>query len=687
MLAKSIQSLIFLLLAIPAFGQISSTFDNDAEGWVFRNASSAILQPVYSATGGNPGGYPSVTYSASTSAGAQVWIAPAKFLGNHAVLSLGLNLKFDLQQSQAGTSSSGFGDVRIVNGSNITLVYSLPAKPAVAPAWSSYSLKLDETQGWRVGSTTGLLATRSQVILALTSVTAIEVRGTYATNAAYVSGIDNVVLEQQVLSPAPVISSFSPAKALPGATVTISGSNFGTAADNVVYIGNRRAEVKSASSTQLTIEVPVNVPFGYITVFNKAIALAGTSATQFVPLFNGGGRIIPSSFEPRVDITSTTSVDGFKIADVDGDGLQDLVIASENNDRVEIFRNLGVTGTISASQFAPPFTLFTGRGSINGTGLRIADLDGDGVQDIITSGASTAFTGAFITFRNLSTPGSFAFEAPELWTGLQDDSPIIDVVDVDGDGRPDLMGCEGSAISAVTSYFWITQNISTPGNIEFAASRNFDFDLFSAVSGAYSGDLNGDGKPEIVVKTDFSNNLWLFENQSSPGRIALGTPFILDVPGTVYGGVNFFDLNEDGKTDLIWKAGSSVYVRTNSSTGGALKAEDFASGIQLSGDLGLYGGVGLADINGDGKADLITSDDADAGVYENVYSGGAFTTEAFIPAYRFQGLSNSTYPTTPVGQDLNGDGKPEMIFVITNTIPDRIGIFQNSNIRAPEISL
>lgn len=115
--------LLACLISISGTAQITSTFDTDADGWTFENNGTPVTVN-HNATNGNPGGFVATApYSANATATSQGWFAPAKFLGLHAARSFGMNLKFDLQQSSAGTASSGQGDVRI--RTTASLIYCL----------------------------------------------------------------------------------------------------------------------------------------------------------------------------------------------------------------------------------------------------------------------------------------------------------------------------------------------------------------------------------------------------------------------------------------------------------------------------------------------------------------------------------------------------------------------------------
>ena len=551
---KRIASFVFAFCLVGFYSkaQITSTFDTDADGWTFLNSTTSV-PVVYSATGGNPSGFVKATYSSNTSIAIQNWIAPSKFLGNHLLRSLGMNLKFDLQQSQVGTTG-GF-DVRIESG--LAYIYFvLPTKPAVAPAWSSYTLTLDETTAWKY-SAGNVTATREQIISVLRNVTSIEIRGTYTNNAVYTSGLDNVLLDQRTLTPAPVATLLSATSGKPGDVITISGSGFNaTPSANIVSFGtlaSTKAVVQSATTNQLQVVVPVGASYGPITITNIVTGLTSKTAIPFNPVFDGGGRIVPASFLNKFTI-STIFREGFFVGDIDGDGWEDFGVGNNDaDDAIDIYRNLGLGGNLSAASFDTKVSVSIpqlGGSGTNGAGLWFADLDGDGKLDAVSSNSTTAFNASFMTLRNISTPGSITFETPEYWTSASDETPISLIADLDGDGRPEIMGGEGAICGCVRTDFWFNQNISTPGNIEFGpASGLYNNSVINGFGGAQIGDLNGDGKGDLMVSHQGGSRFTVLQNTSVPGTPSFLNSFTFDTDRTM----RKKDVNIEGKKERIWR--------------------------------------------------------------------------------------------------------------------------------------
>ncbi|MBX2942088.1 MAG: gliding motility-associated C-terminal domain-containing protein [Cyclobacteriaceae bacterium] len=196
-------SLCFVLFIVSAKGQIISTFDSDADGWTgIDNLTGS--NPTYQSNGGNPGGYIEVVDGVQGTA--TYFNAPAKFLGNRSS-SYGATLRFDLQVSITPNSSTA--GVRLIGG-GITLVKLLPDLPAVAPAWTSYTFKLDESEDWKIINTYGNIADAEDIKTVLGSLTAIGINGEYSTVADDGGGLDNVVLETTVVPDIEVYNGISP---------------------------------------------------------------------------------------------------------------------------------------------------------------------------------------------------------------------------------------------------------------------------------------------------------------------------------------------------------------------------------------------------------------------------------------------------------------------------------------------
>ena len=304
-------------------------------------------------------------------------------------------------------------------------------------------------------------------------------------------------------------ADFSPRSGAIGTTVTITGSNFSTTpADNIVYFGAVRATVSSATSTSLTVTVPVGATYAPITVTDLTTGLIAYSAKPFTVTFAGGGSISSSSFAAKVDFTTGIGPPDLAIADLDGDGKPDLAVTNMEGNTVSLFRNTSTSGSITSGSFAGKVDFTTGT---NPYMVAIGDLDGDGKPDLAVTNVNSNTVSVFrnTSTTGLITSGSFAAKV-DFTTGYWPRDVAIG--DLDGDGKPDL------AVTNVNSNtVSLFRNTSTSGSItsgSFAAK--VDFTTGSGPDGVAIGDLDGDGKPDLAVTNEGSNTVSVLRNVMGP---------------------------------------------------------------------------------------------------------------------------------------------------------------------------
>ena len=180
--------------------------------------------------------------------------------------------------------------------------------------------------------------------------------------------------------------------------------------------------------------------------------------------------------------------------DLNGDGSPDMVVANNLDNTISVFINTTPIGSPVASFTAQQvFSI----GNLPNM-LALADINGDHSLDIVAANNSeNAISVLLNTTPNGSTTASFAAEET-FATGDVPDSVVA--VDVDGDGMPDLV-----AANAQDGTVTVIHNLTAPG----AAAASFDTGVTFTEEGSdpeflIATDLNGDGKPDLAVLNTMS---------------------------------------------------------------------------------------------------------------------------------------------------------------------------------------
>lgn len=354
------------------------------------------------------------------------------------------------------------------------------------------------------------------------------------------------------------------------------------------------------------------------------------------------------SLAPRMDIATGVQTYAIAAGDLDGDGKPDIVSSSIVDQSISIFKNTSTPGNIS---FAQKVDYATGSDPFS---IAIADMDLDGKPDVV---AANYLSGTLSLFRNTSTGATISF-APkvDLTTGFGPN--FVAAGDLDGDGKPDL-----AAVNALSNTVSIFRNTSTPGAISFASKA--DLAANGSPYGVAIGDLDGDGKPDLALSNNGSNSYSVLRNTSNTGNISFAPR--VDYPcGAQPNCISIGDLNGDGKPDIVVPSLNLSVSQNNCSAGT----------ISFNGQTYLWPVftsyvVAIADLDGDGKSDLVGAGYSTDRISLTRNKNNEPTIKSFTPTDAVAGAT-----VTITGYDLDGatavsfGGVPATAFTIVS--PDTL---------------
>ena len=400
-------------------------------------------------------------------------------------------------------------------------------------------------------------------------------------------------------------------------------------------------------------------------------AISGATAKTYQPVMADLGARISveiTADRPRYRSTSKTSAasGAVSMTDADGDGLDDTQAilpwnSDVNGDGLPDAVGMGTAGVQVA--LASPSGLGAQRqwladfGTASGWSVRahprtVVDVNGDGKADVVGFGDSGVYvaTSTGSGFRPAARWLS-GFGAADTWAVEQHPRTLADVT---GDGLPDVVGfaSDGVLVAAGTG-------------TGFAAAKRWS-DGFGAASGwrvdrhpRLLVDMNNDGRDDLV---GFSNSgvsvaLSTGSGFSAPRRWA--SDFGYASGWRVESHVRTLaDVNGDGRPDVVGFGLGGVYVATNTGSGlGATRLWRSEFGTATGWRVGQHPRV-LADVNGDGRADVVG------------FGGGA-TAVALSTGTSFSAPANWTSEFSAaqwradrhprVVTDTDGDGRADIV--------------------------
>lgn len=448
----------------------------------------------------------------------------------------------------------------------------------------------------------------------------------------------------------PVITSISPVSGSIGSTVTITGSSFGsTPASNIVYFGATRATVSAASATSLSVVVPTGASYEPVTVTTGGLTAA--SSQPFNVTFPDPGQFTANTFSTQAPVPTGDQPYFVLGKDMDGDGKPDLTMIK--GQVVSVYAN---TGTPGFPNFTSAFYDLPKPADGPAT-LAVGDVDGDGKADIAISFANSS---DIYIYLNTSTPGIFSFAAPTI---LSSPAYITNttIADIDGDGKPEI-------IAANADFYGMSlyKNISSIGSLGFDAPVNYNFPDQSGDYHLVAADLDNDGMTDIAISKATNNIISLYRNTGvrngafslTPGAdISTGdiTPDqVYPYPYSLAAG----DLDGDGKLDLVVdnQGFTQLFLMRNTSTAGNIS---FLPETSLPATGANPGYLTINDLDGDGLPDIIVAPQVGSSI--NVFKNTS--TAGHIAVADAVNYTTGPLPYGIAATDFDGDGMPDIATV------------------------
>jgi len=470
----------------------------------------------------------------------------------------------------------------------------------------------------------------------------------------------------------PTIESIEPAFGGIGSTITISGNNFSSnSIENTVFFSGLESNILNATENELMVSVPYGAYYTPLSVYTNG--LYGTSSQRFNVTFDAAEELTVAHLSNQLNNPYLgRKYYDIKIADMNGDGIPGIVTSEAgygSSAYLAIFTtSFDDEGMISIDQHIE-FNFGTGVYS-EPQDIALGDLNGDGLLDVVLSekgDVTDDFEAHTCIFINNSQNQNFSFESPIIIDGDGYEG-FSQLQDINGDGKLDIVTSRQS-----WNQLGIYLNTSEDNNVSFA--DKIIIENVVAPRPAFA-DLNGDGMIDMVATAYLNNgrDVYIYSNNSTEEDIDFNLEMTVlagGLPPVGYDDYNWSssnptlaDIDGDGKLDIIVTNGncgfgcspSGISVIKNISTDSELLFEyeynDFYQYQSNSWPLR----IGISDLNGDGKPDILTTD----------WLGGISilvnnSNEGNIEFEEQMQIGVGNYPLSVATADLNMDSTPEII--------------------------
>jgi hypothetical protein len=246
---------------------------------------------------------------------------------------------------------------------------------------------------------------------------------------------------------------------------------------------------------------------------------------------------------------------GVAIADFNMDGKNDVVVSDSSGSKVHVYCNT------TAFAPAPTSLTFALRGSYDvasgAWGVAATDMNGDGWPDIVVTNSGFAAVTVLMNKRDAShNTIDFPVPHPSQRFAVGNSPQGVSVLDLNGDGRLDVAVANNGS-GNVSVLLNKTATLSVTPTFDAKVDCAVGSGPTSGPVAVRGGEINSDGKPDLVVTNQASNNVSVLLNSTGAmGSASFASQATVGV-GAAPSGLAVLEIHGDGHMDIAVPSSSA----------------------------------------------------------------------------------------------------------------------------------